>query len=62
MPALKCTGMQNILNGYLRYRSKLRGQLLKEFQLAGETFIARNPGTFMFKIHKRTKFDFFLNR
>lgn len=35
MPALKCTGMQNILNGYLRYRSKLRGQLLKEFQLVG---------------------------
>ena len=24
----KCSGMQNILNGFLRYRSKLKGELL----------------------------------
>lgn len=34
--ALRCTGMQNILNGHLRYRSKLRMELLKEFKLVGD--------------------------
>lgn len=33
---LRCTGMQKILNGHLRYRSKLRMQLLKEFELVGD--------------------------
>jgi len=35
MSSLRCSGMQNIINGYLRYRSKLRNELLKEFQLVG---------------------------
>jgi hypothetical protein len=31
----KCSGMQNILNGFLRYRTKLKGEL--------STTIALNP-------------------
>lgn len=34
--SLKCSGMQNILNGFLRYRSKLRGELLKKFELVSD--------------------------
>jgi len=34
--SLKCSGMQNILNGFLRYRSRLRGQLLKQFEMVSD--------------------------
>ncbi len=27
--SFKCSGMQNILNGFLRYRARLKGELLK---------------------------------
>lgn len=30
--SLKCTGMQNILNGFIRYRLNLRNELLKSFE------------------------------
>lgn len=30
----KCSGMQHILNGFLRYRTKLRGELLEKFKIA----------------------------
>lgn len=32
---LKCTGMQNILNGFIRYRLNLRQDLLKTFEKVG---------------------------
>ena len=32
MSKLKCSGMQNIINGFVRYRLKLRGELLKTFE------------------------------
>ncbi|CAF0715750.1 unnamed protein product [Brachionus calyciflorus] len=30
----KCSGMQHILNGFLRYRAKLRGELIEKFKIA----------------------------
>jgi carbonic anhydrase len=32
MKSFSCSGMQNILNGFMRYRSKLRGELIKQFE------------------------------
>ncbi len=34
----KCSGMQNILNGFLRYRSKLRPELREKFEA-----VSNNP-------------------
>ena len=33
---LKCTGMQNILNGFLRQRAKLSGEMLKAAESASD--------------------------
>lgn len=30
----KCSAMQTILNGFLRYRANLRGELLEKFKTA----------------------------
>ena len=32
----KCSGMQTILNGAIRYRSRLRGELMKQFETVND--------------------------
>lgn len=34
--ALKSTGMQKMLNGFLRYRAKLRNELLDDFKMVAD--------------------------
>jgi hypothetical protein len=38
---LKCSGMQNMLNGFLRYRAKLRPELQPKFEA-----VSNNPSVF----------------
>jgi hypothetical protein len=51
----KCSGMQNILNGFLKYRSSLRPQLQKQFEA-----LSNNPNVTIILQHSLKKFLFLL--
>jgi hypothetical protein len=47
---LKCSGMQNILNGFLRYRSKLRPELKGKFEAVSDNPNVIILNFYMFKV------------